>query len=101
MPIVMTRTYETEFPTYDNGEAFRELAARLPAWYDSSWHNDACPCFENGIWVLWVDYADKEKREAKGKMFTVVEIGEAVPALETDSVDEVVAFCNNLKRTKR
>lgn len=95
----LRRTYETEFPTYDNGVAFRELATRLPTWDDMSWHNDACPCFENksGDWILWVDFADKEKREAKGKMFTVVKVGAAEAALETDSLDEVVEFCNNLK----
>lgn len=57
-------TYETEFPD------FGAMPADVPAaWADSSWHNDACPSYEvagDGFgfgFRLFVDYADKAKRE--------------------------------------
>lgn len=57
------RTYISEFPD------FGCLDVELPfSFKDTSWHNDAMPSFtkqlENGqTLVLWIDYADKEKRE--------------------------------------
>lgn len=53
--------YRTEFPDFD--------AATLPelpeGFADTSWANEACPCFTDeatGL-VLYVDYAEAEKRE--------------------------------------
>lgn len=38
-----------------------------PYLIDKSWHNDLCPSFYFKVaeqyYVLWVDYADKERRE--------------------------------------
>ncbi len=54
-------TYRTEFPDYPASD----LPAIPASFVDSSWHNDACPCFINeaaGL-IIWVDYAEPSARE--------------------------------------
>lgn len=50
--------YRKEFPD------FGELDVVLPIGFiDESWHNNACPSFRRGNYVLYVDYADKSKSD--------------------------------------
>jgi len=58
------RTYKSEFPD------FGELDVELPqSFKDISWHNDACPCFEQVTAKeftirVYIDYKDLIKRES-------------------------------------
>ena len=63
---------QTEFPDFDNGASFDRILEALAPFgaVDSSWHNDTNPSIwvgddngENGVKV-WVDYADRAKRES-------------------------------------
>jgi hypothetical protein len=47
------------FPDYD----VTTLPVIPVGFVDSSWHNDACPCFVKGDLQLFVDYADPDLRE--------------------------------------
>jgi hypothetical protein len=53
--------WQREFPDFPPAD-MPELS---PGWEDKSWHNDACPSFHDGDLglTLWIDYADREKRE--------------------------------------
>lgn len=53
--------YRTEFPDYDNTEEADAIVAA--GWLDRSWRNEPCPSFIIGRTVLWLDYADADKRE--------------------------------------
>lgn len=48
-----------------------------PYLIDKSWHNDQCPSFYFKVgeqfYVLWVDYADVEQREADTLRYIIVE----------------------------
>ena len=62
--------YKREFPSYDNGQRFERLLARLAmsGFCDGSWHNDICPNIQRwmpdgSLVCLYVDYADKQKRD--------------------------------------
>lgn len=55
-------TYKTEFPHFD------DTLPTLEGFYDSSWHNDACPsiCKDLGndsYLKIYVDYKDKAKSD--------------------------------------
>lgn len=54
-------TYQTEFPDFDPA-----TMPAIPAGFDDvSWHNDACPSFQNeasGL-IIFIDYADKSLSE--------------------------------------
>lgn len=56
-------TYAYEFPDMPAADM-----PDLPAgWFDTSWHNDACPSYTSpdGV-VIWIDYADPDRREFDG-----------------------------------
>jgi hypothetical protein len=92
----MTKTFQTEFPDYPVADM-----PAMPAhgdFFDTSWHNDACPSIASDALSLhiWIDFADKSVREFEGgARFIVVRqdhgiiTGHAV--LETDDWDEVLA----------
>ena len=52
--------YLKEFPDYGTMDV-----SAPEGFKDSSWHNDICPSFTNEAknLIIWVDYADPEKRE--------------------------------------
>lgn len=87
--------YLREFPNYKPAE----MPAIPDGFEDTSWHNDACPCFVSdplGL-ELWVDYADPAEREfPERKRFTVLQQRDGVeasgPSLETDDWNEILAF---------
>lgn len=61
----------TEFPTFP----LSSLPPLPTAWEDTSWHNDACPCFtvREGVYV-YVDFPTKEDREfPESERFTVTD----------------------------
>lgn len=81
-------SYQTEFPDFKPADM-----PAIPAGFaDSSWHNDACPRFENeqlGL-TLWVDYLDPAERETAGRRFLLcTEQTETIA--ESDSMREIVA----------
>ncbi len=55
-------TWQEEFPDY----SVADMPAIPPEWNDVSWHNDACPCFEMGLYLIWIDYADQVNSETQG-----------------------------------
>lgn len=66
--------YQKEFePEFDLGFNL----ADFPQLNDKSWHNDMSPSFwfeSNGqYYILWVDYADKSKREEDTPRYIIVE----------------------------
>tara|TARA_B100000700_G_C14728383_1_gene707162 strand:+ start:275 stop:607 length:333 start_codon:yes stop_codon:yes gene_type:complete len=61
--------YKQEFgQDFDLGFDLKEH----PYLIDKSWHNDLCPSFyfkvDEQYYVLWVDYADEERREEDTSM---------------------------------
>ena len=82
-----------EFPDFDQ--------ATLPlipeAWEDSSWHNDACPCFTVGRLQIYIDFDKVEDRELQGgHRFCVLREAKDKLAVEdvlsTDDWQAVLAF---------
>ena len=66
----MTPNWKTEFPDYDNEQAFRWMQKRLEwlGFTDSSWHNDTCPSLyrelSDGDFVkVFIQYRNPELRE--------------------------------------
>jgi len=53
--------YRIEFPQYP----VADMPALPDGWNDVSWHNNACPCFENVALraALYIDYLKPEDRE--------------------------------------
>jgi hypothetical protein len=54
-------TYRDAFPNYSPAE----MPAIPAGFFDTSWHNDACPSFTSdplGL-TLWVDYAEPAARD--------------------------------------
>jgi len=94
-------TYKYEFPDFDY-----DMPNLGNGWIDSSWHNDTCPSFEyhNGkglTYRLWVEYTDPNIREVGGKQFTLSKYSdydEMVQLLESDDLNEVLNYFNNLKK---
>ena len=106
--------FKTEFPDFPPADVPPVFLAT--PWADHSWHNDACPSFmrlvPNGDGKevhVFVDYADKAKREYfdEGPRFVVyltTEEGgiEDPPSLATDSLeaalDQVGFLCGEVAR---
>ena len=77
-------------------------------WTDESWHNDVSPSFStkletgNSI-VLWVNYAEPDKREVPGSSRYTVQLRAEdndiiAELLETDSLKEVFACVERFRR---
>lgn len=54
-------TYQIEFPNYP----VDDMPALPEGWTDTSWHNDACPSFQNQalrlqVWIEFKNPADRE-----------------------------------------
>lgn len=67
----MRCSYKYEFPDFDF-----EIPD-LEGFTDNSWHNDICPSFVRQLndtqeIVVWVNYANKKRRECGGRQFVVV-----------------------------
>lgn len=80
--------YEREF----NSESYN-VPEFLKSWEDCSWHNDACPRFENvdlGI-AVWVETIDPEGREFDDwKQYTVVGIAPLDNGERTELLDDTL-----------
>jgi hypothetical protein len=68
----MRCTYRYEFPSFDY-----DIPALPDGFVDVSWHNDVCPSFSKDLnedqeMVVWVNYADEDRRECGGKQFVLV-----------------------------
>lgn len=83
------------FPNFDF--EVPALVSQSEGWEDISWGNDACPSFECDVFILFVDYADRMKREFPlSKQFSMHCEGEVM--LETDSWEDIRAFIEDGKR---
>ena len=99
----MRQNYRTEFPHFDFD------IPHLEGFRDNSWHNDICPSLVRQLndtqeVVVWVNFADEDRRECGGLQF-VVEVrtidDDADPfdftcEVETNSWDEVKNTVNQL-----
>lgn len=68
----MRCSYRYEFPNFDY-----EIPTLPKGFVDVSWHNDICPSFscdlnEKQEMILWVNYADENRRECGGLQFALV-----------------------------
>jgi len=72
--------YRDEFPDFSAGD----MPAIPEGFEDLSWHNDVCPSFERNGLKLWVDYLNPNRRELKGKRFTLTHGDDAVLVFATD-----------------
>lgn len=63
-------TYKTEFPSFKLGDGIE-----IPEhWNDTSWHNDACPSWQNGDRKLFIEFEKFEDRDSGSELrFYVVE----------------------------
>jgi hypothetical protein len=88
--------YKIEFPR------FTDPFPEIDGFYDSSWHNDACPSLaknikENQTLYLFVNYSDEKRREIGDfKYFVLYDIdgGESTCLLQTDDLDHAKHFLN-------
>jgi hypothetical protein len=92
----MPRPIETEFPSYPHA-----TLPDLTGFEDTSWHNDACPSFRKGNYLVWIDWPDDGDREYPGgQQFIVCELDETGcltgddPVLETNGWHFVQTFLN-------
>ncbi|KTG18936.1 hypothetical protein AUR67_17430 [Pseudoalteromonas sp. XI10] len=83
--------YKQEFgQDFDLGFDLKEH----PYLIDKSWHNDLCPSFyfkvDEQYYVLWVDYADEERREENTTRYTIIE------AINEGSAEEPEVYAGSL-----
>tara|TARA_R110000868_G_scaffold395036_1_gene666557 strand:+ start:454 stop:768 length:315 start_codon:yes stop_codon:yes gene_type:complete len=98
-------SYRSEFPTFDFEIPFIE------GFTDKSYRNDVCPSFYSQLnatqdIVLWVDFANPNRREGGFKQFTIcinpindeeLDIeSDANVVCTTDSWDEVIVKINQI-----
>lgn len=88
-------TYQTEFPDFDPAT----MPEIPPGFVDEAWKNDICPCFHNAARGLriWVDYADRERRELPDtERFTVTmceddeDVKELLTTDDWDAVEKLI-----------
>lgn len=85
--------WREEFPDYPAAD----MPEILDGFEDSSWANDVCPSFTCDVFVLWIDYAERAKREFPDwARFTMT--CEGATYLETDDWADVLAFVNDGRR---
>ena len=59
-------TLSSAFPDYSDD------VPTMPTGFKAShWKNDACPSWRRADLVIWVNYADPERRECGGGRFTL------------------------------
>ena len=68
----MRCSYRYEFPDFDY-----DIPQLPDGFVDVSWHNDVCPSFSRDLndtqeMVLWINYANEDRRECGGLQFTLV-----------------------------
>lgn len=95
-------SYKKEFPYFDFD------IPHVEGFTDKSWHNDVSPSFirklnDTQSIVLWVDYADENRRECGGRQFVVIVTPtedyfytEPQDVIETDSWDEAMQAIQKL-----
>lgn len=88
----------TEFPDFDNLDAFNTLAKILAplGFVDTSWHNDASPSLSlpndegEAIFRVMVDYADTPKREFENTHTFIMIRDEAETITHTDDLERFI-----------
>lgn len=53
-------SYREEFPDFDRPEPIDLLISA--GWTDASWRHDGCPSARLGDALIWIDFANREKR---------------------------------------
>jgi len=93
----MRCNYKYEFPNFDY-----DIPQLPEGFVDVSWHNDVCPSFSKDLndkqeMVVWVNYANEDKRECGGLQFAFViraidgeDTFNFQCELETNSWDEIL-----------
>lgn len=94
MPVCEPLTVHNQFPGYPTS-----TLPDLTGLKDCSWHNDTCPSWRFGQYLIWIDWPDPRDREDPlGYWFTVVlvdddeNITEGEPALETNNWADVQSY---------
>jgi len=97
-------TYKVEFPEFDLG------GIEIPAGFeDSSWHNDASPCWINVerrmcLWVDWPNAADREHPTMSRFVITRTDeegqhTDSMFAAFESDNYNELIAWLSDSAKT--
>jgi len=96
MPQLEPLTVRNQFPDYPI-----DALPDLTGFEDTSWHNDTCPSFRKGQFLVWVDWPCRCCREdTDGYRFVVCRLDEeecpvdGPVALETEDWAEVLSFVN-------
>lgn len=94
MPMLEPLSVSNQFPDYPLPTLPDTSGMR-----DCSWHNDTCPSFRKGEFIVWVDWPNDADREVPGgHRFIVCRLddegclNDEEPVLETDDWTEVRAI---------
>lgn len=94
MPQLEPLTVRNQFPDYPV-----DALPDLTGFTDVSWHNDTCPSWRHGDFIVWVDWPSPEDREDPGSPRFVVQgvdedgcLSEEEHPLCTDDWAHVQAF---------
>ena len=94
MPMLEPISVRNQFPDYPTG-----ALPDLSGFIDTSWHNDTCPSFRKGQFLVWVDWPDpREREDFGGSRFIVCELDDEGclthddEVLETDDWGYVLGF---------
>lgn len=91
--------WRKEFPEFDHD--IDALAKRLKdefGFYDSSWHNDACPSFsaiDDSI-RIWINWQNPDLREGWDNLYGIDLPGEEDSVNDTDDLEEAIAVIKAL-----
>lgn len=91
--------WRKEFPEFDHD--LDALAKRLKdefGFYDSSWHNDACPSFSaiDDSLRIWVNWSNPDLREGWDNLYGIDLPGEEDSVNDTDDLEEAIAVIKAL-----
>lgn len=87
--------YRDEFPDFDFD--IPDVVTGEWDFEDVSWRHDACPSFVCDVFVLWIDFSDRQRRERPDEpQFVMVCEGETM--LSTSAWEDVRAFVEDGKR---
>jgi len=95
----MPTGWRREFPGFDHD--IDALAKRLKdefGFYDSSWHNDACPSFSaiDDSLRIWVNWKNPDLREGWSHIYGIDLPGEEGSVFDTDDLEEAIAMIKAL-----
>lgn len=93
-------TYQKEFPDFPPDD----MPALPEGFEDTSWHQDICPSYSDGMTLIYIDYRDFALREFEGTYprFNVQPMRDGIEVtgdggLQTDDWEEVLAYIENAR----